>query len=113
MTEKTEIEKLDPENTLVRVFRYPSAIITNASFNEDGYSNTITFYFDASYTNAYSGKNKRETRWCYYLPKLKDEIRRAIEEGIDVSLVIRRYAMPTPGQAEKDIHDFCEGIIFN
>lgn len=109
--EKTEIELLDSENTLIRVFRYPSAKITNATFCEDGNGNSITFYFDASYTNAYS--NKRETRWCYYLPKLKDDIKRAVAEGIDVSLVIRRYAMHTPGQQEKDMHDFCEDIIFN
>jgi hypothetical protein len=108
--EKTEIEQLNSENTLVRIFRYPSAKITNASFGEDGNGNTITFYFDSSYTNAY--KTTRETRWCYYLPKLKDDIRRAITEGLEVSLVIRRYSMVN-SEKEKDMHDFCEDIIFN
>jgi len=111
MKEKTQIESLDPENTLVRIFRYPSAKITNATFGEAGYNNTITFYFDTSYTQAYT--NRRETRWCFYIPSIMDGIRRAVEEGADVSLVIRRYAMHQPGQQEKEMHDFCEDIIFN
>jgi len=63
--------------------------------------------------HAYPSLGKKETRWCYYLPALTDDIKSAIEEGIEVTLLVKRYSFVDPKSKEINILDFCEGILFN